>query len=337
MALAKFYHGTYSDLTNKEYEDGVLYFIFPDSQSFSNGHIYIDKDGIRKEISSAYNDTNILARLAELERVSLVHCTGLSIDSEKQTAVDSILGIVAMLTPSNVTDQIFWTSSDSTILTISDTTYDAETGAATAYITPQQAGTASINISCGNYNGSCLVEVIDANWYVDYILASEYSPDGESFFYQAPISLSDGQYIEAKIDLNGVNAIKQNLLSIGENIDKFTESRTPKIHIYSSQTLGNKKTHLRFAFIYTTNKSGIEYAIPNTNGSSIVTIKLDHDGLWINDTAFVCPDNTGKAIYETIMEVFRGKSSFDLGSQEGVNRSTAYYDYIKYVKYEPTI
>ena len=64
--------------------------------------------------------------------------------------------------------------------------------------------------------------------------------------------------------------------------------------------------------------------------------RLDYDGLWINGTAFVCPDNTGRAIYESIMEAFRSKNSFDVGSQEGVNRSTAYYEYIKYISYEPT-
>ena len=139
-------------------------------------------------------------------------------------------------------------------------------------------GTTSVTVFCGEYNGTCNVEVLDASWFISYILASEYSPNGESFFYTAPIILHNSQYIEAKIDLSGVNAIKQNLLSIGENIDKFTESRTPKIHIYSSQTAANKTTYLRFAFIYTTNKSGIEYTIPNRN-SSIVTIRLDYDGL----------------------------------------------------------
>ena len=92
----------------------------------------------------------------------------------------------------------------------------------------------------------------------------------------------------------------------------------------------------RTIFIYTTNKSGIEYTIPNRD-SSIVTIRLDYDGLWINGVAFECPDNTGRAIYETIMDLFRQKTSFDIGSQEGANRSTAYYEYIKYVKYEPTV
>ena len=336
MSLAKFYYGSTSDLERQPYEEGAIYFAFAESNPTSLGHIYLDVGQSRREISSAYNDSNLIMRLAELERVTLVHCTGLSVESSKQMARDGAATITANITPFNTTDEIIWESSDPNVATIGETSFDTTTGEATATILPNTAGTTSVTISCGQYNGTCNVEVLDTSWFVSYILASEYSPDGEPFFYTAPIILHNSQYIEAKIDLSGVNAIKQNLLSIGENIDKFTESRTPKIHIYSSQTAANKTTHLRFAFIYTTNKSGIEYTIPNRD-SSIVTIRLDYDGLWINGVAFECPDNTGRAIYETIMDLFRQKTSFDIGSQEGANRSTAYYEYIKYVKYEPTV
>ena len=336
MSLAKFYYGSTSDLQQKSYEEGAVYFAFAESSPTTLGHIYLDVSGDRREISSAYNDSELIMRLAELERVTLVHCTGLSIESSKQIAKDGAVTVIANITPFNTTDEIIWESSDSNVATIGETSFDMTTGEATATILPNTAGTTSIIISCGQYNGVCNIEVLDTSWFISYILASEYSPNGSSFFYTAPIILYNSQYIEAKIDLSGVNAIKQNLLSIGENIDTFTETKTPKIHIYSSQTPANKTTHLRFAFIYTSNKTGIEYVIPNRN-SSVVTIRLDYDGLWINDTAFVCPDNTGQAIYESIMNVFRQKTSFDVGSQEGANRSTAYYEYIKYVKYEPTV
>lgn len=336
MSLAKFYYGTIADLDQQPYEEGSIYFVFAEPNATSLGHIYLDINNLRREISSSYNDSNLILRLAELERVTLVHCEGILLDDEKRLALDSTLTLLAEISPAGTTDMVNWTSSDETVAILDDLTYNRETGEASAIVRPLQAGECTITISCGNYFASCELEVIDENWYIDNILAENYSPAGSDFFYQAPISLSDGQYIEIKVDLSGVNAIKQNLISIGENIDKFTESRTPKIHVYSSQTLANKETHLRFAFLYTTNKSGIEYAIPNRNGSSVVTIKLDYDGLWINGVAFVCPDNTGKAIYESIMEAFRLKNSFDVGSQEGANRSTAYYEYIKYVSYEPT-
>lgn len=337
MSLTKFYTGLYSDLAEKPYEDGALYFVFPEETSSSLGHIYLDTNNTRKEISSTYNDSPILARLDELERISVVHCESVTIeDSERRLAIDGVGVFTASIYPFNTTDIIAWNSSDNNIASVESFTYDIETGITTAIIRPKAIGTCSINIQCGQYSATYSLEVINEQWFISYLLASEFSPEGDSFSYTAPIALQNEQYIEAKIDLTGVNSIKQNLISLGQDIDKFTESRTPKIHIYASQTLANKTTHLRLAVIYTTNKSGIEYPIPNRDGS-IVTIKLDYDGLWINNSLFVPPDNTSKLIYESIMEEFRKKTSFEIGSLEGVNRSTAYYDYIKYVKYEPTV
>lgn len=338
MSLTKFYFGTTSDLSDKDYEEGAVYFCFPEETSTSLGHIYLDKEGYRREISSAYNDSSLIARIAELERVSIVHCEGITLSStvEQKLSTDGSGALSAMISPVGTTDLVTWTSSDSNVATIESFTYNIETGETSAIVVPHGAGSCSINISCGQHNASYSLSVVNEQWFIGYLLAEDYSPNGDSFSYTAPLTLQNSQYIEAKIDLNGVNTIKQNLLSIGQDIDKFTDSRTPKIHIYSSQTIANLKTHLRLAVIYTSNKSGIEYPIPNINGTEVI-IRLDYDGLWINGEAFAPLDNTARSIYESIIEAFRGKSSFEVGSLEGVNRSTAYYEYIKYVKYEPTI
>lgn len=337
MSLTKFYTGLYSDLAGKPYEDGALYFVFPEETPSSLGHIYLDTDNTRKEISSAYNDSSILTRLSELERIAVVRCESVTIENpERRLAIDGAGTFTASIYPFNTTDVIAWSSSDNNIAIVESFTYDAETGITTAIIRPQAIGVCSINVQCGQCSAAYSLEVINEQWFISYLLASEFSPNGDSFSYTAPIALQNEQYIETKIDLSGVNAIKQNLISLGQDIDKFTESRTPKIHIYSSQTLGNKATHLRLAFIYTTNKTGIEYPIPNRDGS-IVTIRLDYEGLWINGVQFVPPDNATKLVYDTVIEESRKKASFEVGSLEGANRSTAYYDYIKYVKYEPTV
>ena len=79
MALIKFYSGSDTDIENKEYEEGAIYYIFPDS-NMTIGHIYVDIDGVRREISAAYNDTPLSDRIKALEDLLFVSCEGAAID-----------------------------------------------------------------------------------------------------------------------------------------------------------------------------------------------------------------------------------------------------------------
>ncbi len=71
MALIKFYSGSDQDMQNKEYEEGAVYYIFPNS-NMTVGRIYVDIDGVRREISAAYNDTPLSNRIRALEDLLLV-------------------------------------------------------------------------------------------------------------------------------------------------------------------------------------------------------------------------------------------------------------------------
>ena len=79
MALIRFYSGSDQDIQNKEYEEGAIYYIFPNS-NMTVGHIYIDIDGVRREISAAYNDTPLSNRIKALEDLLFVSCKGVTID-----------------------------------------------------------------------------------------------------------------------------------------------------------------------------------------------------------------------------------------------------------------
>lgn len=79
MALIKFYSGSDTDIQNKEYEEGAVYYIFPNS-NMTVGHIYVDIDGVRREISASYNDTSLSNRIQALEDLLFVSCEGVVID-----------------------------------------------------------------------------------------------------------------------------------------------------------------------------------------------------------------------------------------------------------------
>ena len=103
MSLVDFKMGTPEDLAFEPYHDGSLYFIFPDGSN--TGHIYLDTDGVRKAISAAYNDTPIIDRILELERLTLVHSTGVSLSTNNMIiSVGGSGSLTATATPANVTD-----------------------------------------------------------------------------------------------------------------------------------------------------------------------------------------------------------------------------------------
>ncbi len=79
MALIKFYSGSDADIQRKEYEEGAIYYIFPNS-NMTVGHIFIDIDGVRREISAAYNDSELSNRIKALEDLLFTHCEGVVIN-----------------------------------------------------------------------------------------------------------------------------------------------------------------------------------------------------------------------------------------------------------------
>ena len=78
MGKVSFYSGSDQDIENKEYEEGAIYYIFPNS-NMTVGRIYVDIDGVRREISAAYNDTSLTNRIYALEQALLSPCTSVVI------------------------------------------------------------------------------------------------------------------------------------------------------------------------------------------------------------------------------------------------------------------
>ena len=328
--MIKFYTGLANDLSNKPYEEGALYFAFPDNTG-TLGHVYLDMDNTRKEISSSYNDSNILLRLNELERVALIRCTSIETELNEITLRPNGGTILsAYYLPADATDEVIWTSDDPSICSIINTSTN-NNGTSTATLQGGTGeGTCTITARCGNYSATCNV-ILQAGELIEHILVENFACNRDSFIYTAPISLEDGQYIEASIDTSGVTQIKQNLLSFGQNIDVSGGSGTGfRIHVYTSATAARVQSYARlFLVANNQNQSGIETPVANPGS---ILLRLDKAGLWIDGTLFTPPDNA-QAIYTTIINGFRNLTSFSVGSAEGTTRSTAYYNYIKYYEY----
>lgn len=331
MSLVKFISGLSSDLPEKTYEDGAIYFVFPDGQH-DNGHIYLDIKGSRHAISAAYDDSSVLSRLAELERVSLVHCTSISLSTMSVVmSTNTSTSITATVGPTNCTDLINWTVGDDTVCEIVSVSNVDNTSS--IILTGLDDGITTITATCGQQSATCAIEV-QSGMLVEYTLLENYTCDGSSFIYTAPIDLSHGQYIEVSLSVAGITQIKQNLVSFGNDIGNGgTTVNGYRIHCYTSATQTKIQNTARF-FIQggKASQSNIEFNIGNNNGD--IVLKLDAMGLWLNGT-LITPSATYQTLWNTILNQFRNNfTSFEVGSAEGTTRSTAHYNYIKYYAYE---
>lgn len=330
MSLINFKLGTPDDLASAPYSDGTVYFIF--AQGSPQGHIYLDINEARKEISAAYNDSAILSRLSELERLTLVHSTGVSLVTNSIIiSVGGSTTLTATAAPADVTDLIQWTNSDDSVCEIVSTTTNGNSS--TIILSGIADGTSVITVTCGEYSAACLVES-QSGMLVEHTLVENYTCDGSSFIYTAPIDLSHGQYIEVSLSVAGITQIKQNLISFGNEIDSSgTTTNGYRIHCYTSATQTKIQNTLRL-FIQgaKASQSNIEFNIGNNNGD--IVLKLDAVGLWLNGS-LITPSATYQTLWNTILEQFRTNfTSFEVGSAEGTTRSTAHYNYIKYYAYE---
>lgn len=333
MSLVKFYAGSDTDFNNKEYEEGATYYIFPNS-NMTVGHIYVDIDGTRREISAAYNDTALANRIYALEQALLSPCTSVVIeDTEMTTWVNASESIVAAITPRGTTDQIVWSVSDNNIAEITSTSYNIATGESTAIITGLTNGRCTITCTCGSYSDSISCLVMDGSYYVNVLLAEDYSPNGSSFSWNVPntFTFDHGQYIEASFDISGTTGTKQNLLSIGTKIDEYTLG--PVFNFYTSQNASTVSTKLRIgsasdagAYKFT----GLEIDIPSTT----IVIRMDATGVSVNGNLLQGVNTTqNNTIAQVNSELIADPTNIKIGSVEGTNRSYAYYNYIKYVYY----
>lgn len=79
-----------------------------------------------------------------------IPCTGITLNrsSGEISGIGSEMSLVATTTPANTTDTITWTTSDSSVATVSG-----------GLVTSVGVGTATITATCGSYSASCVVTV----------------------------------------------------------------------------------------------------------------------------------------------------------------------------------
>lgn len=93
-----------------------------------------------------------------------IDCTGITLDNNTLSFADlEVTGtLTATVTPSNCTDTVYWTSSDTTIASVSD-----------GVVTSHRLGTVTITATCGNYTATCTVTIalnyVDATNTISYI------------------------------------------------------------------------------------------------------------------------------------------------------------------------
>ena len=172
------------------------------------------------------------------------------------------------------------------------------------------------------------------------------------------MDFSNGDYIEAKIDLSNVgdNKTKQNIFSVGEDIKTWNVNNdgTYNLHFY----FPNSKTDRRMRFSVTIgekiNEKGKNYTRrcmgvlkePFADEENVI-IKFDKYGFWINgelldESHFDLvtdsdmpewpkePTTYEKTYPDYFLQHFQGNIDLQFGSLQGSTRSWATYEYIKY-------
>ena len=333
MALIKFYSGSDTDIQSKEYEEGAVYCIFPNS-NMTVGHIYVDIDGVRREISAAYNDTALANRIKTLEDLLFVSCKGVAIDdTDITTWVNMENSFSGTIVPGTTTDPIVFTSANGKA-EVTDYSINKATGFFTAMITGIENGRDTITLTCGNYSDTISVLVMDQEYYTEVILAENYDPNGNNFSWTIPstFSFDYGQYIEASFNLTGITTVKENLLSIGSIITDYQSG--PVVNMYTSQNVNTIQTKLRIgsaseggAYKFT----GLEVTIP---AEQDIVIRWDAVGLHLNGELLRGVNANQNTTLDTIHEELCEATNILIGSEEGATRSHAHYNYIKYVRYD---
>lgn len=250
------------------------------------------------------------------------HCTSLTLSaSECELATGDSIVISAITTPDSPSDPVTWTASNSNI------TITATSASNKKLITGVSEGSAVLTVTCGEFTQTCEFSVHEPYVYTEHILAENYNPNGSKFKYTAPISLDNGNYIEISIDTSTVTGTKENILSVGQNIDVW-QGTTAGSHMHMYLTASNPND-LSVDLIYNSKTMRPTYTMP----SSTLVVKIDKSGVYLNGAIFLFdtrPRVTPTITYAEDIQHFVSLNSYDIGSQEGSNRSHATYNYIKY-------
>ena len=155
------------------------------------------------------------------------------------------------------------------------------------------------------------------------------------------MNFENGDYVEANMDLSSLNRKKQNIFSIGENIDVWSKTADGyyNLHFYYPNATAHDHK-LRFSAVIgeivggdTRRTKGIIDIADESN----LTIRVDKMGFWIDGTLITSSNYTidderpANTYYGYFMDHFRtGSHNLQIGSTEGTTRTWAYYNYIMY-------
>lgn len=255
------------------------------------------------------------------------HCTSLSLSvtSDELSVGDSFM-LVAITEPANPSDPITFTASNNNVTITPASTSDRIIVEAAAI------GQCVITCTCENFSATCSLDIHAAYQYVEHVLAENYTPDGVTFKYTIPsISFANGDYIEISIDLSTVSGTKENILSVGQNIDVWQGSNTgPRMHNYVTAT---NKQKISVDLINNTNTRRPTYNSPGTD----YLVTINKRGVYLNGVLFDFNNGlraTPTLDYQVGIAALLSLTTVDIGSQEGSNRSHATYNYIKYYTVE---
>lgn len=243
------------------------------------------------------------------------NCTNISITGTTYSVVvGSSITLEAITTPHRTIEPVTWN------VTYHDNnnciTYT--TSGNTITITGVDDGYCSIVATCGECESEPYNITVTTVELEEHILASDYSPQGATFNYVAPIEMNTEQFIEVAIDLSGVSLEKENVLSIGEDIGEW-KGNYPHIHCYVSASTKNSTMNVDVNSVSGYVRKAVALSEP------YIVVRLDEEGLMINNTRI-----TDVGAWPSVMADILALPSYNIGSMEGKNRSHATYDYIKY-------
>lgn len=103
-------------------------------------------------------------KLTTVTFATSIPCTGISLDTNTKSCTSlSNFTLTATPVPANTTDTVTWSTSDSSVATVSS-----------GVVTPLKLGETTITVTCGNYSATCSVTIDDVK--VPYKVVAGYEP-----------------------------------------------------------------------------------------------------------------------------------------------------------------